>query len=85
MRLGGTAQILPKRIENSSIFKLLQGINDFIEGAGMADDGIVAADLIRSAAYFLPEILYLGQIPTDLTEKSGGLGRYHCKTAQVRA
>jgi hypothetical protein len=29
--------------------------------------------------------LYLGQIPTDLTEKSGGLGRYHCKTAQVRA
>lgn len=43
----------------------------------MADDGLVAIDLTRGAAYFLPEDLNLGQIAMDLTEKSGGPGWHH--------
>ena len=43
----------------------------------MADNGIVAADLIPSAANIMPEGLDLGQITTDLTEKSYGLGGHH--------
>lgn len=66
-----------KTIQKPFIFEPLQGLNNLVEGAGMADDGVVAADLIPDAANIMPEGLDLGQITTDLAEKSGGLGRHH--------